>query len=453
MTMTLFCYFTHSDKEVMSCFFGLNDKISSITYSSSANKVTASQEFVCPEAQTSPGNSSLISLALSPDHLHLIGVFSNKSVVCWQLLTGALVGQAVVHKKPTSLLCSTMPGAGGGGGLHFALVSDKGGEVWGYALPSLARVCKVLGHTSSVITDMALSPGGDRIVTADRDEKIRLTSFPETATIAGFCLGHTDVVTSLTFVPPAPGSPSPSSPHSSVLPSPPPLLLSSGWDHRLCLWDAEHCELLDTIELSSAASSSSSQGGGEQRDGAKEEEEEDEAAADKVYDETKAGHFPLRVVTSTSSSISSGGGFGGVFAVLFWHKPEIHIRRVGGQGGQARFLRAEGAGAGEQEEEEQHCTVISLPAAPIDCVFVEDDSNSGGSRNQGGEEDEERRALLLLVLLPAPHYLVTVTCSLDTHTAAATTGAGAAKEGGKWAAIARHFSDMAAQNGMCEFYF
>ena len=415
----------------MSCFFGLNDKISSMTYNSSENNIVATQEFVCPDTQAGAGVNTLISLALSPDHLHLIGAFSNKAVVCWDVRTGALMGQAVVHKKPTALLCSTLPEhlsdqvQGGGGGLpHFALVSDKGGEVWAYGLPSLSVVCKVLGHTSSVITDMTLAPQGNRIVTADRDEKIRLTAFPATSTIAGFCLGHTDVVTSMSFVPPPAAS-------APVLP---PLLVSSGWDHRLCLWDAEHCEQLDVLELASSSSSSTTsqdQGqdqGGEQPDA---KEQEDEAAADKVYDETKAGHFPLRIVScsgSGSGGQGQGQGQGGLFAVLFWHKPEIHLRQVvrAGQGqGQARFLRREG-GDGQGQEQEQECAVLALPAAPIDCMFVEEDGR-----------------VLLLVLLPAPHYLLTVTCSLTPGAGAGTGG----EEEGKWAAVARHFAAVAAQNG------
>jgi WD40 repeat protein len=49
----------------------------------------------------------------------------------------------------------------------------------------------LLGHIS-LITDMALSPASDLILTADRDEKVRVSRFPFAAEIEAYCLGHTE---------------------------------------------------------------------------------------------------------------------------------------------------------------------------------------------------------------------------------------------------------------------
>ena len=60
------------------------------------------------------------------------------------------------------------------------LVSGKGGRVYAYPCPNVALGQRfLLGHTSSIITDMILGNVGDKafILTADRDEKIRVTRY------------------------------------------------------------------------------------------------------------------------------------------------------------------------------------------------------------------------------------------------------------------------------------
>jgi tRNA (guanine-N(7)-)-methyltransferase subunit TRM82 len=47
----------------------------------------------------------------------------------------------------------------------------------------------ILGHTS-VLTTSVLTPDESYIITADRDEHIRVSWFPQGHTIESFCLGH-----------------------------------------------------------------------------------------------------------------------------------------------------------------------------------------------------------------------------------------------------------------------
>jgi hypothetical protein len=42
-------------------------------------------------------------------------------------------------------------------------------------------------------------PGGSIIASADRDEKIQICNFPNTASIEAFCPGHSSVITSESF--------------------------------------------------------------------------------------------------------------------------------------------------------------------------------------------------------------------------------------------------------------
>jgi tRNA (guanine-N(7)-)-methyltransferase subunit TRM82 len=59
------------------------------------------------------------------------------------------------------------------------MISDKAGEVWAIDMPFLRNKVKLLGHTASVITDMKLTANSNYLITSDRDEKIRITNFPQ----------------------------------------------------------------------------------------------------------------------------------------------------------------------------------------------------------------------------------------------------------------------------------
>ena len=54
----------------------------------------------------------------------------------------------------------------------------------------------ILGHLSMLL-DIKFSPCGKFIITADRDEKIRVSHYPNAYNIHNFCLGHSDFVTSI----------------------------------------------------------------------------------------------------------------------------------------------------------------------------------------------------------------------------------------------------------------
>lgn len=80
-------------------------------------------------------------------------------------------------------------------------VAEKAGGVYQYSVqddgkePSL-----ILGHVSMLL-DVVVSPGGKFIATAERDEKIRVSCLPNAYTIHTYCLGHTEFVNRLSFLP------------------------------------------------------------------------------------------------------------------------------------------------------------------------------------------------------------------------------------------------------------
>ncbi|XP_076335843.1 tRNA (guanine-N(7)-)-methyltransferase non-catalytic subunit wuho isoform X2 [Tachypleus tridentatus] len=99
------------------------------------------------------------------------------------------------------------------------LVADRTGDVYKFSVSNtLQEAVLVLGHLS-ILLDMVITPDGRFIITCDRDEKIRVTSYPNAYNIHTYCLGHTEFVTSL-----------------AILPSHPEFLVSASGDKTLRLW-------------------------------------------------------------------------------------------------------------------------------------------------------------------------------------------------------------------------
>jgi len=81
------------------------------------------------------------------------------------------------------------------------LVADKSGDV--YCFPVTGPLSEdtgelKLGHLSMLL-DMMLIEGDDYVVTCDRDEKVRISNYPESFNIKAFCLGHSSFVISLAY--------------------------------------------------------------------------------------------------------------------------------------------------------------------------------------------------------------------------------------------------------------
>lgn len=52
-----------------------------------------------------------------------------------------------------------------------------------------------------MLLDVKMSECGQFIITSDRDEKIRVTHYPNSYNIHGFCLGHEEFVSSISLMP------------------------------------------------------------------------------------------------------------------------------------------------------------------------------------------------------------------------------------------------------------
>jgi WD40 repeat protein len=267
---------------------------------------------------TAGQGSQIIAVTVSLDGKFVYGGFANKYIACWDTSNGTVRGSILHSKRPTAIVYteSLAPdNLSGNTELRSALVvSDKAGLIWGMDVPLFKRHVLLAGHTASVITDMTTD--GTFIATADRDEKVRISNYPRMDTLQAFCMAHTNVVTSISFVK-----------HEAQK-----LLVSCGWDHKLCLWqyqtgatyDIHHCDssssdvtksstslapttattdtdvgktnggVIETVQLGDTAIEDSLE--------AEKDADGVDDTTEKVYDEDSAGHYPVKIVAAPNSA-------------------------------------------------------------------------------------------------------------------------------------------------------
>lgn len=79
-------------------------------------------------------------------------------------------------------------------------VCDKSGDCYLYDCNNVFLPGKwILGHFS-IVLDVIFTPNQKYIITCDRDEKIRITNFPDTHEIQCYCLGHEEFVSSISLL-------------------------------------------------------------------------------------------------------------------------------------------------------------------------------------------------------------------------------------------------------------
>lgn len=130
-----------------------------------------------------------------------------------------------VERRPTQVICED----------NLVLVSDGSGDVYHFDLE--AKKSKLLMGHLSMILDMKLSPNKRFLATSDRDEKIRVSNFPNAYNIHSFCLSHSEFVSSIAFI------------NDN-------LLLSGSGDGTLKLWTFMHGKLVYDYDCKKALETS-----------------------------------------------------------------------------------------------------------------------------------------------------------------------------------------------------
>uniref|UniRef100_A0A8B9FQ59 WD repeat domain 4 n=1 Tax=Amazona collaria TaxID=241587 RepID=A0A8B9FQ59_9PSIT len=177
--------------------------------------------------QTDKGSDDILAFAFSPSGGYFALTDDNKRLILFRTKPSwECVSIRCVTRRCTSLVITAAEDK--------ILVADKSGDVYSYSITEPQADGKLeLGHLS-LLLDVALSPDDRYILTADRDEKIRISLTNAPYYIVSFCLGHREFVSKI-----------------FVIPNYPDLLLSASGDSTLRLWEYKSGEEVYCCHLSS----------------------------------------------------------------------------------------------------------------------------------------------------------------------------------------------------------
>eukprot|EP01039_Chlorochromonas_danica_P007167 gene7167-7927_t len=320
--------------------------------------------------------SQILSIAINETGCQLYAIYDNKLVIAWDIPSHTILGHKMIKKRPTSLLYSTIPKPA-------LILADKFGDLLALRLPDLQKEILLGGHTASVVTDLLIL-NNEFLISADRDEKIRISTFPAVETITSYALGHKSVVSCL----------------SGLVMNDNVLIVSSGWDHQICLWKVTPGAMKPLFHYACtfAPVESGSNGNGSSNSNedvsptlvAEEDEEEvseqpvdqqaqaqaqaqeeteaepqqqqqqgeeDDMIPEKRFVESDAGHYPFKVISqlvsviSASSSTSSSTQQKGLVAAIFREECFVKLLLV-------------------EKDELVEVGQIDLPAPPADILFL-----------------------------------------------------------------------------------
>ena len=166
------------------------------------NKQQQRQKIEDDEETTNELNRNLIKF--TPNGQKLIVNGQNKQIYIYVLLNCTdtkiywQLQQMITVKKRASALDLTN---------DLLFIADKSGDVYKADLSicnnhSLTSDDCIMGHLSMLldVCFISLNQNQQFIITADRDEKIRLSYYPNAYHIQGYCLGHTEFVSHIKLI-------------------------------------------------------------------------------------------------------------------------------------------------------------------------------------------------------------------------------------------------------------
>ncbi|XP_029936639.1 tRNA (guanine-N(7)-)-methyltransferase non-catalytic subunit wdr4-like [Myripristis murdjan] len=171
------------------------------------------------------GNDKILAFAVSPSGNLVALTDDTKRLVLFRCQPSwQCISTRWVVRRCTSLVFSQAE--------EEVLVADKSGDVYSFSVVEPYKEGELkLGHLSMLLA-ITMTPNDKYIITADRDEKIRVSHHKSPYNIQSFCLGHREFVSAL------------------LIPSGhPQWLLSGSGDGTMKLWECESGRKLQSCDL------------------------------------------------------------------------------------------------------------------------------------------------------------------------------------------------------------
>lgn len=182
--------------------------------------------------------------------LLLAAVTDTKQLIVWQCVNGKFtkITQTLATKRANTVLfspdCTSL------------LIGDKQGDVLIYAFVQNSKVGfqtpkLLLGHVS-ILTALTWSHDQKSLVSADRDEKVRVNKYPGSFVIEWFLTGHEEFVTKLCLLPSSSsmsGTGSSNVEKIEIATENEHCLVSGGGDAFLFVWNYKSGQLLQKVAM------------------------------------------------------------------------------------------------------------------------------------------------------------------------------------------------------------
>ena len=129
------------------------------------------------ELEPMPNQSSVVDMMMNRTGSMLIVLLEDKYLLVWDWNELQLVAHRATPRNALALTCAKYEAD-----KECVIVGEKTGEAVAFPLPNVTDgTATLLQHTTSMITDVLMSKDDQFLITADRDEKIRVSNFPHTA--------------------------------------------------------------------------------------------------------------------------------------------------------------------------------------------------------------------------------------------------------------------------------
>ncbi|KAF2882581.1 hypothetical protein ILUMI_23598 [Ignelater luminosus] len=130
-----------------------------------------------------PENKIITSVCTSRDAEFLTIILQNRQLVIYD--SNFNLVSNILSKRAVSKAMFTKH--------NDVLIADKTGDVYLYKFKDKSEPTLLLGHLSMLL-DITMSACGKYVITCDRDEKIRVSCYPNAYNIVSYCLGHKEFV-------------------------------------------------------------------------------------------------------------------------------------------------------------------------------------------------------------------------------------------------------------------
>lgn len=124
---------------------------------------------------------------------YLVLCTSNKQLILWEIFKSSPLSTRISSRIASKVKFVPSEGA--------IILADKSGDAYVFSVTSPYQEGKLLLGHLSMLLDVLVTPDERFIITCDRDEKIRVSCYPNAYNIHSFCLGHKEFVTGIFILP------------------------------------------------------------------------------------------------------------------------------------------------------------------------------------------------------------------------------------------------------------